>query len=367
MKSLQIFAILFLSITLVSAGFWDFLSQGEEEVLVNITYTSTTDTVCRGDVCTLTLWSGIRNVYEDNEWKKIEKAKSLKGYYDVIYLENDERYEIEIEDFNYTCLKKLKIKSEVAGNIPFKLNHVNYVSPYMKAGEEIELEDICMDNIFAYNFTLGESSTTIMLQDADTENLDDAYVRFGTPDGTAGTSTNTAGRHTAGSVGQARIFMKFNISSIPSGVIIDNATLYINNYGVYSGGAEDGIDVHYVSNQIWIEETLTWNNQPSYNPSILDTNTVTTAGIWYEWNVTDAVKTDYDAENINSSFMAKAKTEGVYGHHTFRSKEWGDTSLRPYLNITYSEGEPENCWTDTGTYIFIPDGCYYEILNGEVG
>jgi len=34
---------------------------------------------------------------------------------------------------------------------------------------------------------------------------------------------------------------------------------------------------------------------------------------------------------------------------------------------TQGGGPPADCWEDKGTYIFVPDGCVYEILSGEVG
>ena len=54
-----------------------------------ITYTSSTDTSCINGKCNLILYSGIRNVYEDNKWKRVEDARSLKGKgFEIVYLGN---------------------------------------------------------------------------------------------------------------------------------------------------------------------------------------------------------------------------------------------------------------------------------------
>ena len=73
---------------------------------VSYEYTSGTDTTCDNGVCTKTLYSGVRNVYEDNQWKKIEDAKSLVGSgITPIVLEDDKDFPVEVIDYNYTSIK----------------------------------------------------------------------------------------------------------------------------------------------------------------------------------------------------------------------------------------------------------------------
>lgn len=368
MKSLQIFAILFLSITLVSAGIFDFFSQVEEEVLVVKTYTSTTDTICSDGICTLTLWSGIRNVYEDDEWKRIENAKSLKGYYNKVYLKQDLDYEIEIEDFNYTCIKKIKLKSEVSGYIPFKLNGVDFVSPYMEKGEEIELEDICVDNIFAYNFTFGEHSTTIMLQDADSENLDDSntYRSASNRDRGADDELFLGGEYT-GRVNY-QVMIKFNLTSIPSTIIEDaNLNLYATSNTIDAGESMT-YDVHHVysfplfnlSNQEWHEgnsttgEEIANATEISYNklPNSSEQMNLTPessfvidsfSGIsqWYSWTIKEMVQKANDNGDLDITIFFNGSDftgdPGSADDMDFDSKEGSIPSRRPHLNITYME------------------------------
>ena len=93
MKALKLFMFLLVGVMLVGM-----VSAAE-------THTATTDTTCNGNVCTKTLYSGITNVYEDNQWKDIEDARSLMGSGIVpVVLEDDVNFPVEVVDFNYTSI-----------------------------------------------------------------------------------------------------------------------------------------------------------------------------------------------------------------------------------------------------------------------
>ncbi|MHA1302300.1 MAG: CBM96 family carbohydrate-binding protein [Candidatus Heimdallarchaeaceae archaeon] len=325
---------------------WDSVDKKKQ-----ITYTPTTDTICENGTCTKILYSGIRNVYEDETWKRVEDARSLKGKgFEFVYLEKDDNYEIEIEDFNYTCIKKLKLKSEVAGNIPFKIKGVEFISSYMEEGEEIELENICMDNILGYNFTLGESSTTIKLQTADTENLADVVML-----------DEVGGEFYLG------FQIKWNISSIPSGKIIDDSTLCLYNEET-EGTLDDDVNLSRVNDQAWDESSNAGDlDAQSLTNSVIGTLSSISTATWVCMNVTEIINVDYLAENDNSSIRGfdhdKEFTEIEYVYdgeymdfgfanepgatlHFVDKEDEESTGNLPYLNITYSEAPPE----DTCTY-----------------
>jgi len=342
-----------------------------------VTRTASTETTCVNGVCNLVLYSGVRFVEEEGKWKDVREAKSLKGIFNKVILKNDEDYEIEFDDYNYTYIKKLKIKSEVGGNIPFKIGNTTYVSPYFEEGEEIEIEDIYVENILAYNFTLGESSTTIILQDADTENLEDAYVRDNFPDHNRGIDDDLY-LVVGGSNGFYRIYIKFDISSIPSGQVIDDAQFSLYKHSNVNTGTSD-ISVYHVYNNTWVEgsgnhldvtgqsaETnISWNNQPcgtGFDDAVqcnlnYETNIEidTTSGTFFNWAVTNTISEVYGGGERNVSLVLKAKDEVEldFGHR-FKSKEYSTASLRPYLNITYSEIPPQDP-TITTTLISPPD------------
>ncbi len=185
----------------------------------------------------------------------------------------------------------------------------------------------------------------IILQDADTENLEDTYIRENSPTGNYGGATSFLVQADSGSVW--KVYIKFNILDIPSGQQIDNAILYLWNSASSGDNQINNITVHHVFNQSWKEEVINWNNQPcgiSFNDAnvcnlIADDGEVPiafTENYWYTFVVTSAVGVDYNAGDTNVSFILNVS--GVSGQEKFPSKEeTGDTTLRPYLNITYSE------------------------------
>ncbi len=190
---------------------------------------------------------------------------------------------------------------------------------------------------------------TIQLQDADSENLDDITLRDD---------------HTTYS--QDVIIIKFNISPIPSGSTIDNASLNLYLYSFIEYGEnqwDNDTNITRITNQTWSESTSgldvndTWLNERT---DINGTQTMTnTTDEWKGLNVLTQVKNDHDAGNsntslgledpdkiydgdgtptvINETYLQLGDTSAFSWRLRFYSKEYTtDASLRPYLNITYS-------------------------------
>jgi hypothetical protein len=184
---------------------------------------------------------------------------------------------------------------------------------------------------------------TVTLQDADTENLEDSYVQKDSPDWNTGSATYLVLQE---SLSERQIgFIKFNLSSIEPNSIIDSSYLYwycIQNRLDDSG--ENPIwEVHEVSNQSWGELEITWNNKPTTGSSIYtnDSFAYDDVNMWVSWNVTSWTKTEFETNShTNVSFsLTDEQTEGEIGldWQQFTSKEYTtDTSLRPYLNVTYT-------------------------------
>jgi hypothetical protein len=94
----------------------------------------------------------------------------------------------------------------------------------------------------------------------------------------------------------------------------------------------------------WQEDTITWNNQPcgtnfdnSTACSLISEDTVFTDGnqenTWQCWNVTNMTRFEYEQAARRVS-IALHTFEGGYADK-FYSKEYTNSSLWPYLNITY--------------------------------
>jgi len=203
--------------------------------------------------------------------------------------------------------------------------------------------------VFLFSFLLITPSfaVTVQLQNNTTENLADVAVDEANPDTNWGTVTSV---YTKGEdLISYRTYMKFNISSISSGKIITDSKLCLHNVSAF-----DGASVRHVTSHDWTsgstgqslsETTITWNNQTcgtgltnsTYcNLTAEDTQTSTTGG-WVCLSVLNAVKNEYDNADKNVSFILNSA--GSTPEDEYNSKEYtADTTLRPYLNITYISG-----------------------------
>lgn len=129
------------------------------------------------------------------------------------------------------------------------------------------------------------------------------------------------------SVLEFRSWLKF---SVPSGLTIEKAELYLYLNSLAFPDYTN-ITVQGSANTTWTEETITWNNQPSYNASFLDSKIVYADEIWYSWDVTANV-----TSGSTSTFVMIAVT--YHPMACFDDKEHDNS---PYLKLTLAEGEGE--------------------------
>ncbi len=164
--------------------------------------------------------------------------------------------------------------------------------------------------------------------------------------------------------------IKFNILSIPSGSTIDDATMWFY-VSVVGDGWDDlpddfagNVTMYRVLNQTWTEDDAGAFLNNIYSNQVEEQTNLSGYGLttgWDSLNVSDFVQSDYNAENSNASFVFESLlnigqtrntatndvylgigtsyyAEGNYRYIRMHSKEYTtDTSLRPYLNITYTE------------------------------
>ncbi|MEK6917836.1 MAG: S8 family serine peptidase [Nanoarchaeota archaeon] len=318
------------------------------------TYTKSSDTICNGNTCTTTLYSGIRNVFEDGEWKKIEDARSLKNKnFEIKYLDSDDDYKLNVLDFNYTSIQfELEISNnKLNQNIPIrlwevndsKLSNENIVKNSYKDYSDIKINNNVKQSsakkVYTSNFGLGKileiggNSTTITLQDADTENLNDVYTSYNSPD------TNYDGDYLSllqYSHSFARdSWIMFNLSSLQSGNEILDAVF---SWMYYSLTQNTTNELHACFNPCsWTEENLTWNSRPSYNQTAYNvTNQSQSSGNRYNFNATGLVKETFSGGYNNVTLVIR--NLNIAGSRDYYSKEMGTVLQRPYLNITYTTG-----------------------------
>jgi hypothetical protein len=184
----------------------------------------------------------------------------------------------------------------------------------------------------------GADQTTLTLQDADIDNLGDVYVGGDSP------NTNFNDRDyllVKWGTPKRNTYLNFNISLIPNNQIIDDAKICLY---LYNDQGTQTIRAHHVYFD-FNESVLTWNNQAcginfdnSVNCNLTAESTLTPDGTesntWQCWNVTNMLSNQYNGSENNISIVLHTEDTGNADY--FYSKEYiTDTSLIPYLNITY--------------------------------
>jgi len=150
-----------------------------------------------------------------------------------------------------------------------------------------------------------------------------------------------------------RTYLMFNLSAVPNNQVIDNASLCLfldNDQG------SQNISVNHVYSSSWCEGDggidgspsceMTWNNQPcgieteflneTYcNTSAEDilSNDGDQDDTWQCWNVRSIIDTEYGANNKSVSIILWTTDTG--NADIFHTKEYSNSNLWPYLNITY--------------------------------
>ncbi len=150
-----------------------------------------------------------------------------------------------------------------------------------------------------------------------------------------------------------RTYLTFNLSAIPDNQVIDNASVCLY---MYNDQGQQNLSVNHVYDNSWCEGDggtdaipsceMTWNNQPcgteeeSLNESFCNTtaedileNDGTLDGTWQCWSVREMIDTEYSADNESISMVIW--TTNPDSADIFYSKEYSNSSLWPYLNITY--------------------------------
>ena len=200
--------------------------------------------------------------------------------------------------------------------------------------------------------------TTLVLQDADTENLADTYVKeqLGSEFANFGLLGKLLlGPRGSGSPRILRPYIMFSTSLLPLYTQVDNATLlfFLNKSKEWNFYGASTLQVNHVLNYTWIETNLTWESQMcgttagsiggSCNSTSENAIPVASTPIneFYNWSVVSAVKREHtDITTNNISFVVHDINEN-YGSDKnpeleFLSKEATNTSFRPILDIGYT-------------------------------
>lgn len=162
---------------------------------------------------------------------------------------------------------------------------------------------------FSFAAAVAQSSDTLLP-------VADAYVRNGSYASTNyGKDTSLAAKSSTTSGYTKLSYLKFSLSSLSN---ISSAKLRI--YGRNTDNTSSiSISVYGVDSDSWTESGITWNNAPAASTSVLSAAGVNDQGAYYDFDVTNYVKTQSAGDKVVSFLIKDAATQNK--NIVFNSKE----------------------------------------------
>ncbi len=138
-----------------------------------------------------------------------------------------------------------------------------------------------------------------------------------------------------------RAFLQWNLSSIPPEATITDATMWILKTSD-TGSFPRTYEAQAVL-ESWTEGGITWNNQPGTMLGSPVSISITTADIWYSWDITTIVQNWVDGTWTNNGLRIKDSAEGSGSglESTWNSREAATDD--PSLNVSYTTSQ----WAET--------------------
>ena len=134
-----------------------------------------------------------------------------------------------------------------------------------------------------------------------------------------------------------RMFLKFDLSAIPSDVTVIEAEVWL--WSQRAELADMNAQCWSVTDDVFLDEDLiTWGTQPDL-VALLDTVALKysppSEDMWVLWDVTEFTRNEF-AGDQTASFGIRAEVEGTSGRYRFNSKEWSGTDKDSHLKILYT-------------------------------
>jgi len=268
------------------------------------TKTSTSEKNCIDGKCIQTAYSDLKYVYEDNQWKNVEDARSLKDSLNITYLEIDENYDVEVIDITPNNIT-VRIVSSFTGKIPVRIlspnkekvknykdkdklkenkDKVKFIKDsfdYVEYEENVQ-EGVSITRTYPYNFRrdileVGENSTIIQTDSGAVSYETDLVLTWG------GNTQN----------GDLIVVMVgvVNTNSVTS--ITDSQS---NTYTKIADGTSD-----YVRGEIWYAKDITGGTTPSVTIATAESDDVT--AIMREYSGMSADPLDKSAETLDADWL----------------------------------------------------------------
>lgn len=143
-----------------------------------------------------------------------------------------------------------------------------------------------------------------------------------------------------------RSFIDFDLDPLPANATITSAelSLYYNDMSASEGHAGDNTAILQRITSPWVENTISWGNQPAtttQNQVILPASTSTTQD-YENINVTQLVRDIVNNPSSSYGIMFRLQTEEVFRSMKFASSDFPEADKRPKLEICYTLGTATN-------------------------
>jgi len=170
----------------------------------------------------------------------------------------------------------------------------------------------------------------------------------------------------------SRVWLKFDLSDIPRNLCFTRAT--VNLFCGDGGAVDEPIGLYYSGNDTWDEDTITWNNAPSYDSGIVDmidspsNPNMFVTGNWYAWEITTEVQQALAGDGV-LSFVLRLVDESsiIISVKQFNSKEasinLGENTI-PNIALEYEA--PITSGLEVDGFSSLPQIDYIKSLNPEL-
>lgn len=314
----------------------------------------------------VTIYSYDAFVYTNGRWYTRETAPSLLNSSYICQVDSDKVHIVKCLDFNWSTrtleldLNNSLIEEAVSLNpndVKMQKEEYTIAKKVDKSKIDIKMESISnvgdkkidkkstedlskgkIIKIIQVNSTkdiihIGENSTLIQMNSSNTENIGDTQINAFAPNNNY---------EAVSSVGLSKsddimYLVMYNITSIPAGSIINDASL-----GIYFGSisnADGNISAYHITGA-YLPTTVTYNTKPTYNSTAMSTKAIPETGdnTRYTWNVTYAISKCFSSSQNNCSIGLNVSNFSNINANLV-TKE-GAADQRPWLTITYGTNNP---------------------------
>ncbi|HLD15769.1 MAG TPA: LamG domain-containing protein [Candidatus Nanoarchaeia archaeon] len=315
-----------------------------------------------GNLLNYELYGGIRFV-NDNGWKTIESAESLKNSPVKCIVKSDGVTDAVCLDYNYTSIKvEVALTSDAKDNFdslknfksfdkyPISIVSQNETSfnftkkqfdKYIKKLDyySIDTKDkiltLTLDAKFGDVIHVGPDSTTIELKEPDSEVLDDTCVQNTLPDTTYCANASVIETYHM-QTDIVNSTFRFDISSVDCSLYnLNNAILTLHKVS-HLNNCSVTYRVWNATNITWREETLTYSNIFTPDKNIVNFTSIcaTSNNAPFSLVVSQAVNSSCKAGDPAITFLMDLRENFNSPHFNVHSKETATPEYYPSLNVT---------------------------------